>query len=622
MYELKLFELYNLKEMTLSSELFLSCSILQLTFYAIGTAYQKRNGFTILGKQVYSIGFFILLCVSLLLLNENLFSHSLLVSNHSITNDYLSFIAKLVLIIVSGLLFLIIKVTHRSELTNNNFEYVTFILISILGLVLLCSANDLITSYLTIELHSIAFYLLAAFKKDSSYSIESGLKYFITGALSSAFFLFGSVTLYGSLGSVNFFDFRLFAHVLANEIPSNEQFNGYGLNGINVKNLYEQVVIHFVKEFKMFPMLSEINVNINELQFIRKFDLNLSIHLNMHSESFDKINNKFDLILVNHSAYLKLSDQIFLLNDTLNLLSLKDNFEICPSMSFETRLMFLGLFFLYVSLFIKVAIAPFHLWSLDVYEGSPSSTTAFFATVPKIALFVILIRLSTLNFHGLLSTKYQTFFFLLALLSIFIGSFGGLEERKIKTILAYSSISHTGYLLLSLSANTVDSMILTFYYLTIFMVSGLCIWTTYLFIKIKKGFHMKKHSKELGDFVLLYQSNPSLSLILILSLFSIAGIPPFIGFLAKIGIFFAVIESSAYIIGITAILFSVVSTFYYIRIVKILYFENLLVGKLYYPLSTNKAIILTFFGLSLIMLSFSPTLIYLLFSKATFLLYY
>ena len=224
---------------------------------------------------------------------------------------------------------------------------------------------------------------------------------------------------------------------------------------------------------------------------------------------------------------------------------------------------------------------------------------------------------------GLITQKVnhpQIYFFLIAVLSVFVGSFGGLEQRKLKTLLAYSSVGHTGYLLLSFSTGNAEGMQMMFYYLVIYMISGLCFWSIYLFLRQKRSSYFNKSNKELGDLALLKESNPMLALILAITLFSIAGIPPIVGFLAKLGIFLVVVKSSSYLVAVLSILFSVVSTFYYIRLIKILYFENTLVGKLYMPIDTQKSLIISLLALSLIILCIDPTIIYLLFYKATLLM--
>ena len=282
-----LFQIYHLKEMSLSTELFLSSSILQFTFYAISTAYQRKTGYVILTKQVYYIGMLFMIFSSLLVLNEDLMLLDSVNSNNFIINDYLSFVSKLVICIFTLFFLMIVNVSFGDEPILNNFEYIVLVSISVLGLLLLCSSNDLITAYLAIELQSVAFYIMSAFKKNSGYSIESGLKYFIIGALSSTFFLFGSAIIYGFFGSLNFDDLQIFCSLL----------------------------------------------------------------------------------------YLPLSN-------------IDSNF-----FNYDFTFLYLGFFFLCVSLFIKLSIAPFHFWSLDVYEGSPNSTTFFFAVVPKIGLFILLFRI-------------------------------------------------------------------------------------------------------------------------------------------------------------------------------------------------------------------------------------
>jgi NADH-quinone oxidoreductase subunit N len=502
--ESNILALYSLKEMPFSAELFLCCTIFQLTFFSISTAYNSKRGFVILHGQLYYASILIFLLASSLLFNEDLLISSLVTGNYFIVNDYLSFIVKLIICLVAVCFLLIINVSLQEEPMNNNFEYVVLIISSVLGLFLLCSSNDLMLAYLAIELQSVSFYIMAAFKKNSNYSVESGLKYFIIGSLSSVLFLFGSSLIYGCVGSLNF-------------------------NDLN-----------------MFLSLSSMD---------------------------DFLLNKLDLVHV-------------------------------------------GFLILCISIFIKLAVAPFHFWSLDVYEGSPNSTTFFFAVLPKIGLFLLLTRICYTGFYSIFGESYQIYFFMVALLSIFIGSFGGLDQKKLKTLFAYSSISHTGYLLLSFSSGDIEGVQFMFYYLVIYMISGLCFWSIYMFIQQKQSKYFDKTNKELGDLVLLKKSNPMLAFILSIVLFSIAGIPPLVGFLAKIGIFLSLIQCSAYLIAVISILLSVVSTFYYLRLIKILYFENSLVGNLYKPITTQKSLLIAFLALFIVILCINPTIIYLIFLKA------
>jgi NADH:ubiquinone oxidoreductase subunit 2 (subunit N) len=661
MIELELFQMYHLREMSLSAELFLSCSILQFTFYAISTAYQRKAGFVILNKQVYYIGTLLIVLSSFLILNEDLLIMNSFTSNNFIINDYLGFATKLVICLTSVLFLMIVNVSFRDEPMQNNFEYVVLITISILGLLLLCSSNDLITAYLSIELQSIAFYIMSAFKRNSSYSIESGLKYFIIGSLSSAFFLFGSSIVYGCTGSLSFDDLQMFFSLFFS--PESDKlsasFNAYSylesgtgfysryacvsladLNGINFLSnpipataslaswcyLNEQDSLSsvFPTTLWQFPWLTSEEIVLGVITFFQHIPNEVTISTVPDEMEWNFLTNTFDQF-----PPLWTFSNVHAGNSDESLLLLKQISECYKNLAFDglthglpaLNLDFVSIGFLLIciSIFIKLSIAPFHFWSLDVYEGSPNATTFFFSVVPKIGLFVLLMRLCYISFYQIFIDNYQIYFFLLAVLSVFVGSFGGLEQRKLKTLLAYSAISHTGYLLLSFSTGNVEGIQMMFYYLVIYMISTVCFWAVYLFLRQKKNSYFNKSNKELGDLVLLKESNPMLALILALTLFSIAGIPPMVGFLAKIGVFLVVVKSSAYLIAIFSILFSVVSTFYYIRLVKVLYFENTLVGKLYLPINTQKSILISILALLLIILCIDPMVIYLLFYKATLL---
>nr|YP_010247944.1 NADH dehydrogenase subunit 2 [Pseudo-nitzschia delicatissima]QTJ30089.1 NADH dehydrogenase subunit 2 [Pseudo-nitzschia delicatissima] len=678
MMNLELFQIYHLKEMSLSAELFLSCSILQLTFYAISTAYERKAGFVILNQQIYYIGSLLIILSLFLLLNEDLLAMNSFGSNNFIINDYLSFATKLMICISSAAFLIIINTSFRDEPIQNNFEYVILITISVLGLLLLCSANDLITAYLAIELHSIAFYIMAAFKRDSSYSIESGLKYFIIGALSSSFFLFGSSIIYGCMGSLVFDDLRLFFSLLSLPVDANSSLEMLPIVG-SMHNVLDPSIFTSILSNKLFlAEISQISLpqpyatssdNLVDWYYLNCEGVALSTVINdfqtaSSSEDFlaypvfsyfmvDFLSSIFKLDLVTRQAFdLGLTGLCYDINFVNSIGSLESlsNINAVGSLPAEGKFSFLkqicefyfnsgesvltlvgssmlslnfvsiGFFFICVGLFIKLSIAPFHFWSLDVYEGSPNTTTFFFAVVPKISLFVLLMRLCYVSFYQIFVNDFQIYFFALAVLSIFIGSLGGLEQRKLKTLLAYSSISHTGYLLLSFSTGNIEGLQMMFYYLAIYMISGLTFWAVYLFLINKDDVYFNKNNKELGDLVLLKESNPMLAFILTMTLFSIAGIPPLVGFLIKLGVFSVVVKSSAYLISLVSILLTVISTFYYIRLIKVLYFENARVGKLYLPISTNKALLIAILSFSLILLCLDPTLIYLLFYKATLLL--
>ena len=193
------------KEISILPELFLGISIIYLVLYS--TFLAGNSPYPLIQNSLLYLGVLVLLLVLYLLVNEKLDVLELSVFNNSIINDYVSFFSKTVITILSLFCILMIQ-QYLKDQKLNQFEYLLLILFAILGLFLLCSSNDLITAYLAIELQSLAFYVLAAFKKNSTFSIESGLKYFILGAFSSSLFLFGSSILYGISGTVNFEEFK------------------------------------------------------------------------------------------------------------------------------------------------------------------------------------------------------------------------------------------------------------------------------------------------------------------------------------------------------------------------------------------------------------------------------
>lgn len=282
-----------------------------------------------------------------------------------------------------------------------------------------------------------------------------------------------------------------------------------------------------------------------------------------------------------------------------------ENPSVSTSFVFDTFLIELGLLLILISLFLKLSLTPFHLWSPDIYEGSPSSTTFFFVVISKISIFVFLLKICYLSFYSMI-IHWQFYSLLVAILSILLGSIAALKQRKIKSLLAYSSISNMGLILASFSTGNFEGIKAVFYYFIIYIISGLSIWLIFLGLKLKKKKVTEKYNKDLGDFSLLYESNSALAYSFVITIFTIAGIPPMTGFLAKISIFLSLIFSSMFFISFMIICVSVISTFYYIRILKIIFFENLIVGKLFYPINSKINIISSFLFFLMIFLFINP----------------
>ena len=234
---------------------------------------------------------------------------------------------------------------------------------------------------------------------------------------------------------------------------------------------------------------------------------------------------------------------------------------------------FYGLIFIIIGILFKIGAVPFHFWLPDVYEGAPNNITAFFAITPKIAFIGILIRFFfDIFFH--ISFFFEVFFFITALLSMFIGSISALQQKKIKRLLAYSSISHIGFILIGFSSNLLNNIPSILLYIIIYIITSINLWTSYLSLNLND-----KPIKYLTDLSNIYKINNVISIIIILSVFSLAGIPPLAGFFSKFFIFFSGIKNNYFSLIFFAILVSIMSSFYYLKIIKIIYFENFLKKK-------------------------------------------
>jgi NADH-quinone oxidoreductase subunit N len=326
-----------------------------------------------------------------------------------------------------------------------------------------------------------------------------------------------------------------------------------------------------------------------------------------------------DLELVDSSFFDQNDISHTFLKININSLSnLFVNTELNSDSYFMTDVSFVvsGMLIILLALFFKLALAPFHLWSPDVYEGSPSSSTFFFMIISKFSLFVFLLRLCYSSFYSLIS-YWQFYSLLIATISIFVGAVAGLKQRKLKSLLTYSSINNMGFVLLAFSIGGFEGIQMKFYYLIVYILSGLCIWAIILNLKLHKKMYFEKQNRDIGDLALLQESNNTVAQSLGITLFTLAGLPPMVGFLAKMGVFKALSGVSIYFFSLINILFSVIATFYYIRIVKIIFFENILIGNLYVTINTKKTFIINLLTFFLVFLFVSPMFLYLYSYKIT-----
>ena len=226
-----------------------------------------------------------------------------------------------------------------------------------------------------------------------------------------------------------------------------------------------------------------------------------------------------------------------------------------------------GIVFILVGLAFKISAVPFHMWAPDVYQGSPTTVTLFFAIVPKIAALCVFIRFLYVPFLEIID-QWQMIIIFLSIASMILGAVAAIGQRNIKRLIAYSSISHIGYALAGVSTGTNEGIQSSITYITIYVIMNLAFFSCILMMKKND-----KYYETIDDLSGLSKNHPILSLSMLIILFSLAGIPPLAGFFAKFYIFTAVIERSMYFLAIIGLLSTVVAAFYYLRIIKIIYFD-------------------------------------------------
>jgi NADH-quinone oxidoreductase subunit N len=245
------------------------------------------------------------------------------------------------------------------------------------------------------------------------------------------------------------------------------------------------------------------------------------------------------------------------------------NFSVIATVVKEPSLgLIFGLVFLLAGLCFKVSAVPFHMWTPDVYEGAPTPVTAFFATAPKAAAMAIFVRVTAEAFPHV-THQWQQIVAFVAIASMVLGAFAAIGQRNIKRLLAYSSIGHMGFALVGLAAGTEQGVRGVLVYMAIYVAMTLGSFACVLAMR-RKG----QAVESVEDLAGLGTRNPVMALLLAALMFSLAGIPPLAGFLAKYYVFLAAIQAGLYWLAVIGVLASVVGAFYYLRIVKIMYFDE------------------------------------------------
>jgi len=227
-----------------------------------------------------------------------------------------------------------------------------------------------------------------------------------------------------------------------------------------------------------------------------------------------------------------------------------------------------GLVFLIAGLAFKVSAVPFHMWTPDVYEGAPTPVTAFFAAAPKVAAMALFVRLVVDPFAAI-TADWQQIITFIAIASMVLGAFGAIGQRNIKRLMAYSSIGHMGFALVGLAAGTEAGVRGVILYLVIYMAMTLGSFACILAMRREEG-----PVEDISDLAGLARTHPVMAFLFAMLLFSLAGIPPLAGFFAKFYVFLAAIEAGLYVLSVIGVLASVVGAFYYLRVIKIMYFDE------------------------------------------------
>jgi len=327
-------------------------------------------------------------------------------------------------------------------------EYYVMGMISLLGMMVLASAYDMLSLFMGLEVMSLALYAMIGMHKDSSVAIESAMKYFVLGAMATGLLLYGMSLIYGAVGS------------------------------LRLDQIYQAVSI-----------------------------AEPSLVLNM------------------------------------------------------------GLVFIIVGLAFKFGIAPFHMWVPDVYHGSPTGITLFLAAAPKVAAFALMFRLLI---EGLESSvvEWQGLLIILAVLSLLVGNIVAIAQTNLKRMLAYSTISHMGFVVLGFVTGNIDGYAAAMFYVIIYGLMSVGAFGVILALS-RKGFE----ADNIADLAGLGRRNPMMALVMLVLLLSMAGVPPLVGFYAKLVILTNLVEVGMVSLAVFAVVMSIIGAFYYLRVIKAMYFD-------------------------------------------------
>jgi len=257
-----------------------------------------------------------------------------------------------------------------------------------------------------------------------------------------------------------------------------------------------------------------------------------------------------------------------------------------------------GLVFLFVGFCFKISTVPFHMWTPDVYEGAPTPVTAFFSASPKVAGMAVFVRASVAAFPGIAS-QWQQIVVFVAIASMALGSFAAIGQTNIKRLMAYSAIGNMGYALIGLAAGTPEGVQSVLVYMAIYVAMTLGSFAAIIAMRRPEG-----PVEKIADLAGLARTKPAMALFLAIMMFSLAGIPPLAGFFAKFYVFMAAIKASLYTLAVIGVVTSVVGAYYYLSIVKTMYFDE--PTPAFVPMRPELRLVLGVSGLVVILLGVYP----------------
>ena len=399
----------------------------------------KRDGFTFC--SLASVALLILAAIASAVAPDGMLFNGLLK-----TSLFTRFADTLVYLGAAMALILSLDYNRRENIAR--FEYPILVLFAVLGMIVMISANDLMSLYIGFELQSLALYITAAIARDSLRSTEAGLKYFVLGALASGLLIYGISLVYGFAGTTNF-------TALAGILGSGA---GYGT--------------------------------------------------------------------------------------------------------------VIGIVFVLVGLAFKISAAPFHMWTPDVYEGAPTPVTALFGTAPKAAAMALFLSVM-LGPFGHLSAQWQGIIEILSAISMALGALAAIGQTSIKRLMAYSSIGHMGYALMGLAAGTAAGLQATLVYMSLYVVMSFGGFACIIAMR-RQGQAVEK----ISDLAGLASQRPGLALALAILMWAMAGIPPLSGFFGKLYVFSAALNAGLIPLVIIGVITSIIGAFYYLRVIKVMYFDS------------------------------------------------